>query len=221
MMAKDVLKCISLKQHKIVVLPELNWIIRWEKRQKESERFWPVSVDTLLPPEPQSTGEEEIQGQFMDIEIVMWDWLTDCVWVTSISWGAKARFTVWPHKLQEPFAVPSCTMSIFFTFPGLPLEKEKLLAGEWWSITLHVTLLTGSRGGWSARSWWVWDSSTAWGSGRVNSKLWDARSLLRGGNHYCFQLGTAASEHCLATQYWRPAGQKRGYFWAWWFNSGN
>lgn len=38
MMAKDVLKCISLKQHKIVVLPELNWIIRWEKRQKESER---------------------------------------------------------------------------------------------------------------------------------------------------------------------------------------
>lgn len=43
-------------------------------RQKERERrrgFLPVSVDTLLPPEPQSTREEEIEGQFMDIEILM------------------------------------------------------------------------------------------------------------------------------------------------------
>lgn len=51
-----------------------NWTARWEKRQKERERRWgflPVSVDTLLPPEPQSTREEETEGQFMDIEILM------------------------------------------------------------------------------------------------------------------------------------------------------
>lgn len=71
------LKCISLKQLQIVFLWAFfifNWTARWEKRQKERERRWgflPVSVDTLLPPEPQSTREEETEGQFMDIEILM------------------------------------------------------------------------------------------------------------------------------------------------------